>query len=134
MLPVGMITRDTHLDVRSVLGSSVIAWSVRLASAAVAGESCLTTPPSSCGETSLRIGAIHGNETLIVAGVSRTPGRISRANARVGGNAALSEVNVRSALASVGASRRIEALRLPASDAKAAVVPLKLVIRSLSAF
>src|SRR6476469_8432287 len=101
MLPVGMITRETHLDVRSVFGSSVIAWSVRLASAAVAGESSLTTPPSSDGETNGRIWAIHGNAASIVAGVPRTPGRISRANARVGGNAAFSEVNARLALASV---------------------------------
>src|SRR3954466_3968184 len=127
MLPVGMITRDTHLDVRSVLGSSVIARSVSLASPAVAGESWRTTPPSSAGDTSLRIWAIHGNAAVIVAGVSRTPGRISRANARVGGNAALSAANARLALSSVGASSRIGVRRLPASDANAAVVPLKLV-------
>src|SRR3954469_9623198 len=98
MLPVGMITRDTHLDVRSVFGSSVIERSVSLASSAVAGESSRTTPPSSAGETSLRICAIHGNDAVIVAGVSRTPGRISRANARVGGNAALSAANALLAL------------------------------------
>ena len=58
----------------------------------------------------------------MVDAVSRTPGRISRAKARVGGNAALSESNALLALRSVGASSRIEARRLPDSDANVAVV------------
>ena len=98
----------------------------------MAGESSLTRPPSSLCETSGRVCAIHGNDASIVAGVSRTPGRISRANARVGGNAALSEANAVLAFSSVGASRRIVACRLSDSEAKAAVVRLKFVIRSLS--
>ena len=76
--------------------------------------------------------ATHGKDASIVAGVSRTPGRISRANARVGGNARLSEASAALAFSSVGASRRIEARRLASSLANAAIVVLKFVIRSLS--
>jgi hypothetical protein len=71
---------------------------------------------------------------LIVAGVSRTPGRISRANARVGGNAALSDVSARLALISVPGSSRTERRRLRDSEANAAIVALKFVIRPRSAF
>ena len=98
----------------------------------MAGESSSASPPSSCLETSRRVWAIHGNDASIVAGVSRTPGRISRANARVGGNAALREASAPLAFSSVGASSRIEVRRLSDSDANAAVVMLKFVIRSLS--
>ena len=77
----------THLRRRSVCGSSLIAWSVSVREVGVAGESSLRRGRRApAGETSLRVCAIHGNDASIVAGVSRTPGRISRANARVGGN------------------------------------------------
>ena len=69
-----------------------------------------------------------------MAGVSRTPGRISVANARVDGNAALSESNALLALRSVGASSRIDARRFVDSDANVAVVRLRFVIRSWSWF
>ena len=94
----------------------------------------MASPPSSSWPTSARVWSIHGNAASIVAGVSRTPGRISVANARVDGNAALSESKAALALRSVGASSRIEACRLPDSDANVAVVVLRLVIRSLSSF
>ena len=70
--------------------------------------------------------SIHGNAAAIVAGVARTPGRISRAKARVGGNASLSDASAPLAFSSVGASSRIEARRFDSSDASAAIVVLKL--------
>ena len=100
----------------------------------MAGESSSASPPSSSWPTSARVCSIHGNAASIVAGVSRTPGRISVANARVGGNAALSESNALLALRSVGASSRIDARRFVDSRANVAVVRLRLVIRSLSWF
>ncbi len=100
----------------------------------MAGESSLASPPSSFLPTSARVCSIHGNAASIVAGVSRTPGRISVANARVGGKAALSESNAAFALRSVGSSSRIEACRFVDSLANAAVVVLRFVIRSLSWF
>ena len=60
-----------------------------------------TRPCSSVGPSSARVCAIHGNAASIVAAVSRTPGRISRAKARVFGNAAL-----RLSSARVGALQR----------------------------
>jgi hypothetical protein len=98
------------LDARSVCGSSSDARSISRARSAVAGESSSASPPSSPGRRA-RACSIHGNAASIVAGVSRTPGRISVANARVGGNAALSESNALLALRSVGASSRIVARR-----------------------
>ena len=100
----------------------------------MAGESSSASPPSSSSPTSARVCSIHGNAASIVAGVSRTPGRISVANARVDGNAALSESNAALALRSVGASSRIDARRFVDSDANAAVVRLRFVIRSWSWF
>jgi hypothetical protein len=67
-----------------------------------------------------------------VAGALVDAGRISRANARVGGNARLSEASVALAFRSVPGSRPIEVLRLSCSLAKAPIVVLKFVIRSLS--
>ena len=96
------------------------------------GARSWASPPSSLWANSLRIWSTHGNDASIVAAVSLTPGRMSRANARVGGNARLSEANAALAFASVGASRRIEALRSSDSLANAAIVVLKFVIRSLS--
>ena len=68
----------------------------------------------------------------MVAAVWLTPGRISRAKARVFGNEAFSESRALLAFASVGPSRRIEARRSTASDAVAATVLLKFVTRSFS--
>jgi hypothetical protein len=82
--------------------------------------------------TSLRVCAIHGNAASIVAGVSRTPGRISFANARVGGKAAFNDDSAAFALRSVGASSRTEAERLPDSLANAAIVVLRFVISPCS--
>ena len=99
----------THLLTRSTCGSS---WTVESVSAARLGVVCDSSGarvPSSFLDSQAADCAIHGNEASIVAGVSRTPGRISRANARVGGKARLSASKVRLALASVGASRRIVA-------------------------
>src|SRR5436853_4366606 len=98
MSPVGRITWLAQRDARLVCGSSTSARSVSRARSAVAGESCLTRPPSSDWETSLRVWATHGKEAWIVALVTLTPGRISLENARVGGNAALSAENAALAL------------------------------------
>ena len=49
----------------------------------------------------MRVSRTHGNDASIVAALSLTPGRISRANARVGGNARLSEASVALAFLSV---------------------------------
>ena len=70
----------------------------------------------------------------MVAGVSRTPGIISSAHARVGGKAALSESSVGLAASRTSGSSAIVSRRLPSSDASAPVVVLKLVMRSLSWF
>ena len=96
------------------------------------GLSSLVRPPSSAGETSLRAWAIHGSAASIVAGVSRTPGRISRAKARVLGNEALRCVSALSACSSVGPSSAIDRLRLDCSAASAPSVVLKLVTKPLS--
>ena len=85
------------------------------------------------GRTSARVCAIQGSAASIVAGVSRTPGMISRAKARVGGNAALSLSSA--GLAASSTSRQHAhacARRSFCSAASAPVVMLKLVIRSLS--
>ena len=82
-----------------------------------------------------RAWSIHGNAASIVAGVSRTPGRISRANARVGGNASLSDASARLALSSV--ARQLAdrgAAGCPPRTRTRAIVALKLVIRPCSAF
>ena len=99
----------------------------------MAGASSCARPPSSFSPISGRAWSIHGSAASIVAGVSRTPGMISSANARVGGNASLSEVNVRFAVSSVSGSSRIEALRSPDSAANAAIVVLKFEMRPRSA-
>ena len=96
------------------------------------GARSLARPRSSGSDISFCAWSTHGNDASIVAAVSRTPGRISRAKARVGGKARLSEASAALAFSSVGASRRIEALRLLDSLANAAIVVLKFVIRSLS--
>ena len=132
MSPVGRITFVAHLAIRSACGSSFSVRSVSRARSAVAGDSCCTRPRSSDCPSSSRVCVIHGKLALIVAGVSRTPGRISRANARVLGNELLSEVSALSAVSSVGASRWIDWRRLPDCDANDAIVVLKFVIRSLS--
>src|SRR3954453_14799667 len=131
--PVGRITLVRHLSIRSIFGSSWIDWSVSLPSAAVVGWSWRARPRSSLGPSRRRVWAIHGNDAAMVEGVARTPGRISRANARVGGKAPLSAANARLALRSVGDSSRIVAWRLFDWAANAPVVTLKLVIRFCSA-
>ena len=133
MSPVGKTTLVRQRSMRSICGSSVIVWSVRFASLAVVGCSWRANPRSSLGPSSARVCAIQGNDALIVAAVWRTPGRMSWANARVGGKAAFSAANARLALRSVGASRRMVALRLPDWAANAPVVMLRLVIRPWSA-
>ncbi len=75
---------------------------------------------------------IQGNAASIVAAVSFTPGRISIANARVGGKAALSALNAALAVASVLGRMATAARRLASSAASAAIVVLKLDTRSLS--
>ena len=132
MSPAGSTTSRRHLEARSVCGSSSVARSTSLARSALAGASSFASPPSSSSPTSACVCSIHGNAASIVAGVSRTPGRISVAKARVDGNAALSESKAALALRSVGASSRIEARRFVDSPANVAVVALRLVIRSLS--
>ena len=98
---------------RSVCGSSSIALSVRLREVARRPARGRARGPAARPRSSGRSPAsIHGNAASIVAGVSRTPGRISRANARVGGNAALSDASAALAFSSVGASSRIEVRRL----------------------
>src|SRR5207342_1144864 len=92
----------------------------------------LARPPSSLGASSFLVWATQGYDTAIIAGVARTPGRISRANARVGGKAALRLANALLALLIVGPSSRMEALRLSDCEANAAIVVLKFEIRSLS--
>ena len=100
--PVGSSTSRAHLDARSVCGSRSSS-AVGQPREVLAGRRAAraATPPSSCGPISGRAWSIHGSAASIVAGVSRTPGRISRANARVGGNAAFSEASARLAVASV---------------------------------
>ncbi len=132
--PVGSSTSRAHLDARSVCGSRSSSRSVSLARSWLAGASSFATPPSSFGPIHGRAWSIHGNAASIVAGVSRTPGMISRANARVEGNASFREASARLAVVSVSGSSRTEVCRLPDSAAKAAIVALKLVISPRSAF
>src|SRR3954452_21004606 len=77
-----------------------------------------------------RVWRTHGNEAVLVGAVSRTPGRISRANARVGGNARLGLANVELARFSTPGScatvERSSVERL----AKEPIVVLKFVTRS----
>ena len=113
---------------RSVCGSRRTVASMSEAVSAVVGRSCATRPPSSAGPTSARTCRIQGKDAAIVAGVSRTPGRISRANARVGGKERLRASNARSAWARVGGSWRIVVRRLFCSAANAPIVVLKLEI------
>ena len=68
----------------------------------------------------------------MVAGVCSTPGMSSSAKARVGGKARLSASKAVLAACSVGGSSRMVASRSPERDANAAMVRLKLVMRSLS--
>ena len=67
--------------------------------------------------------AIHGKPASIVAGVSRTPGRISRANARVGGNALLSLVKRDVGGVERRRQRADRGLQVVRSAANAAIVP-----------
>ena len=78
-------------------------------------------------------GAIHGNDASIVAGVSRTPGRISRAKRarRRERRVQLVERRVRP-LEHARAAARSSARRLSSSAANAAIVRLKFVTKSLS--
>ncbi len=99
----------------------------------MAGVRSSSSPPSSGCPTSARTCSTHGKAASIVAAVWRTPGRISIAHARVGGNARLSDAKAALAIASVGASSLIEARRFPSSEANAPIVRLKLTIRSSSA-
>src|SRR4051794_20776064 len=84
--PVGSSTPVKQRDRRSTCGNSLIDSSVTLARFEIDGRRSLTRPCSSAGETSARVCAIHGNDAATVAGVSRTPGRISREKARSGGD------------------------------------------------
>ena len=77
--------------------------------------------------------AIHGNDALIVAAVSLTPGRISFENALSGGNAWFRCRNVLLAVVSTPGSRRMVVCSAVAWLANAAIVVLKFVTRSLSA-
>jgi hypothetical protein len=67
-----------------------------------------------------------------VAGVSITPGRISRANTLVGGSAALTAVSAPSACSIVGPSSRTDARKAVDSPAVAATVRLKFTSSSCS--
>src|SRR3954469_7328900 len=113
MLPVGRITSRAHSEVRSIFGRSVSDSFVSRARSAVVGARSWASPRSSGCENSRCAWATHGKDALMVAAVSRTPGRISRANARVGGKARLRDVNAALAFSSVGASSRIDVRRLP---------------------
>src|SRR4051795_13784992 len=77
-----------------------------------------------------RVWRTHGNEAVIVGAVSRTPGRISRANARVGGNERLRFANVELARSSTSGSWWIVDFRSAERLANAPIVVLKLVTRS----
>ena len=132
MSPVGRTTSRAQRAVSLISGSSFSDASVSCASDFVVGARSSASPRNSSWESSLRISRTHGNDASIVAALSLTPGRISRANARVGGNARLSEASVALAFSSVPGSRPIEVLRLSCSLAKAPIVVLKFVIRSLS--
>ena len=81
---------------------------------------------------SARTWRIHGNPASIVAGVSRTPGIISSAHARVDGKAAFRLSSAGRAASSTCGSSRIVARRLASSAASAPIVVLKLVMSSLS--
>ena len=85
-------------------------------------------------DRSARVWRIQGKPAAIVAGVSRTPGMISSANARVGGKAALRLSSAGLAASSTSGSSATVSLRLPSSDASAPMVVLKLVMSSLSWF
>src|SRR3954453_9888402 len=113
MLPVGRITSRAHSEVRSIFGRSVSDSFVSRARSAVVGARSCASPRSSGLENSRWAWAIHGKDALMVAGVSRTPGRMSRANARVGGKARLSDAKVALAFSSVGANSRIDVRRVP---------------------
>ena len=67
-----------------------------------------------------------------MAGVSLTPGRISRAKARIGGKAAFRLSSAGFACSSTSGSRWIVCWRLSDSAANAATVRLKFVTKSLS--
>ena len=93
-----------------------------------------TSPCSSGCDSSARVWRIHGKPASIVAGVSRTPGMISSANARVDGKAAFRSSSAGLAASSTSGSSAIVSRRLPSSEASAAIVVLKFVMRFLSWF
>ena len=102
------------------------------AKSATAGWRSSTRPWSSAGESSARVWRIHGKPASIVAGVSRTPGIISSAHARVDGKAAFRLSSAGPAASSTCGSSWIVARRFDSSAASAPMVVLKLVIRSFS--
>src|SRR5919112_3656470 len=79
---------------------------------------------------SARVWRTHGNDAVIVGAVSRTPGRISRAKARVGGKERLRLANVELARSSTSGSCAIVDLRSAERLANAPIVVLKLLTRS----
>jgi hypothetical protein len=81
----GQDVRSRHLANRFCCGKKRTAASVARARSRAAGLRSRARPPSSSGPTRRRACSMNGNEASMVAGVSRTPGRISRANARVFG-------------------------------------------------
>ena len=88
MSPVGRMTSRAHSEVRSIWGSSVSDALVRFARSRVAGgEVAREAAQLAAGTSGSRACSIHGNDASMVEGVSRTPGRMSRAKARVGGKA-----------------------------------------------
>ena len=122
--PVGRTTSRAHSAVRSTCGQQRQRRVGQLREVARGRREVAPRGRAArAGETSLRVWSIHGNDASIVAAVSRTPGRISRAKARVGGKARLSEASAALAFSSVGASRRIEALQVaPARSRTRAIV------------
>ena len=88
--PVGSRLFSAQRLKASACGRNLTVPSVNLARSLTAGCRSAIEPPSSLGRTSARVWAIQGSEASIVAGVSRTPGMISRAKARVSGNEAFS--------------------------------------------
>ena len=123
---------------RSARGGSVCGSSRRPGSSPARGRAwraraCRPGRPARSGATSRRVCAIQGNAPAIVAGVSRTPGRISRAK---GARRRERRVERRRApgcaVASVGPSAADRRAQVRAREPSEAIVVLKFVTRSLS--
>ncbi len=130
--PVGSTTLYWQRLKASMTGRKSTVPSVKAAKSLIAGWSSSTSPWSSAGDSSAVVWRTQGKPASIVAGVSRTPGIISSAHARVSGNAAFRLSSAGPAASSTSGSSAIVSRRLTCSPASAPIVMLKFEIRSPS--